>query len=239
MSVADESSFGPLLILACATFPPSPSAEALAGNARTLYFSANELGKDINLLLMFEPPQNGKLFKDLFPVCWKVLSFVATGLSAATVEYTADTGFLVPQRQSGNLVSASNAQRCQTGQTCTLFSKEDESGNYLSPAEEGDEGVLQCVNKADHSAKLGVGFFNKAVTKIEPTFLWKDIDTVAVVLTPKLKIYAVNDYKATELIRDNIQSPLLFEQNLIDLPSFTEWIVSFDFSINQVIITEA
>ncbi|PPQ81127.1 hypothetical protein CVT25_014784 [Psilocybe cyanescens] len=237
MSVADESSFG-----------ASPSAEALAGNARSLNFSSSELGKDITLLLMFEPPQNGKLFKDLFPVCWKVLSFTATGISAATVEYTADTGFLVPQTQSGNLVSASNAQRCQwltlqkTGQSCTLFTKEDESGNYLTPAQEGDEGVLQCINKADRPAQVGVGFFNKAGSKIEPTLLWKDIavgSTLAVELTPKLKIYAVNDYKATELIRGNIQSPLLFEQNLIALPSFTEWVVSLDLSTKQVIIKEA
>ncbi|PPQ93362.1 hypothetical protein CVT25_014591 [Psilocybe cyanescens] len=178
MSVADESSFG-----------ASPSAEALAGNVRSLNFSSSELGKDITLLLMFEPPQNGKLFKNLFPVCWKVLSFTATGISAATIEYTADTGFLVPQTQSGNLVSASNAQRCQvsgdwlhygkwwltlqkTGQSCTLFTKEDESGNYLTPAQEGDEGVLQCINKADRPAQ---GFFNKAGSKIEPTLLWKDI----------------------------------------------------------------
>ncbi|PPQ82327.1 hypothetical protein CVT25_008456 [Psilocybe cyanescens] len=73
----------------------------MSGNFRALNFSSADLGKDITLLLMFEPPKNGELFKDLFPLIYKrlseVLTFTSSGISAATVEYTADTGFLVPQ----------------------------------------------------------------------------------------------------------------------------------------------
>ncbi|PPQ92006.1 hypothetical protein CVT25_004854 [Psilocybe cyanescens] len=217
----------------------------MSGNFRALNFSSADLGKDITLLLMFEPPKNGVLFKDLFPLIDKrlseVLTFTSAGISAATVEYTADTGFLVPQVHSGNLVAASNAQRCQTGQTCTLMTKEDQSSNYLTEAVAGDPGALQCVNKAARPAEIGVGFFNKAGNKIEPTLMWKDIavgSTLAAQLTPKLKIYAVSDYKATELIRGNIQSPLLFEENLIALPSFSEWTVSIDLATKQVVISK-
>ncbi|PPQ76945.1 hypothetical protein CVT25_000310 [Psilocybe cyanescens] len=85
-----------------------------AGNTRTLEFSSSNLGQEIDLLLMFEPPPKvGKLYVDLFPVAWKVLSFSASGISSADVEYTADTGFFVPQVKAGNRVAASNAQSCQ------------------------------------------------------------------------------------------------------------------------------
>lgn len=43
---------------------------AESGNARSLEFISNNLGKEIDLLLMFEPPKVGKLYVDLFPVCW-------------------------------------------------------------------------------------------------------------------------------------------------------------------------
>ncbi|PPQ72761.1 hypothetical protein CVT25_015935 [Psilocybe cyanescens] len=215
---------------------------AAAGNTRSLEFRSNDLGQEIDLLLMFEPPKVGKLYVDLFPVVWKVISFSATGIGSANVEYTADTGFLVPQFVAGNRVSASNAQPCQTGQKCTLKTNENENGNYLTPAAPGTPKVMQCLNATARPASIGIGFFNEAGTKIEPALVWNNIavnSTLSVELTPKLKIYAASDYKVTELIRGDIESPLLFDKNLIALPSFTEWTVSIDPGTGQVKIDAA
>lgn len=44
------------------------------GNTRTLEFSSNNLGKEIDLLLMFTPPKVGTLYVDLFPVVWSEYS---------------------------------------------------------------------------------------------------------------------------------------------------------------------
>ncbi|KAH9475605.1 hypothetical protein JR316_0012722 [Psilocybe cubensis] len=202
----------------------------MSGNSRSLNFTSSDLGKDVNLMLMFEPPSNGTLYKDLFPVCWKVLKFTPSGISAARVEYTADTGLLVPQRDTGNLVAASNAQRCQTGQLCVMNTN-DAGDNYLNPAVNGDPGVILCDFQTNRPADVAFGFFNKTGNKIEPVLKWDGVgvgSTLAVQLTPKLKIYAISDYQETELVRGEIRSPLLFEENLIALPNFSEWIVSIN-----------
>ncbi|PPQ89849.1 hypothetical protein CVT25_007174 [Psilocybe cyanescens] len=85
------------------------------------------------------------------------------------------------------------------------------------------------------------GFFNDAGTKMEPALVWNNVaknSTLSVKLTPKLKIYAVSDYKVTELIKADIESPLLFEKNLISLSSFTELTVSIDPGTGEVKITQ-
>ncbi|PPQ81131.1 hypothetical protein CVT25_014788 [Psilocybe cyanescens] len=177
-------------------------AAVASDNCRALNFISSDLGKDIDLLLMFVPPKTGKLYKDVFPVCWKILSFDATGFAAVTVDYTADSGFLVPQVQAGSLVAASNAQRCKIGQECILMTNEDGTGDYLSPAGDGDDGigqecilmtnedgtgdylspagdgddgVMQCRNDTQRPASLGFGYINKAGNKIEPIVMWEDI----------------------------------------------------------------
>ncbi|PPQ93932.1 hypothetical protein CVT25_010785 [Psilocybe cyanescens] len=214
---------------------------AAAGNSRALEFSSRNLGKEIDLLLMFEPPKVGKLYVDLFPVVWKVLSFSATGISSADVEYTADTGFFVPQAKSGNRVAASNAQRCQTGEKVTLKNNLNGNGQYFTPAVAGTPGVMQALNGTERPADMGIGFFNDAGTKMEPALVWNNVaknSTLSVQLTPKLKIYAVSDYKVTELIKGDIQSPLLFEKNLISLSSFTELTVSIHPVTGEVKITQ-
>lgn len=47
------------------------------GKTTALEFIASELGKDIDLLLMFEPPKVGKLYVDLFPLCWSKHSLLS------------------------------------------------------------------------------------------------------------------------------------------------------------------
>ncbi|PPQ92099.1 hypothetical protein CVT25_008296 [Psilocybe cyanescens] len=171
---------------------------AAAGNSRTLEFSSSDLGKEIDLLLMFEPPKVGKLYVDLFPVVWKVLSFSATGISSAYVEYTVNTGFFVPQFKTGNRVAASNAQRCQTGKKVTLKNNLNGNGQYFTPAVAGTPGVMQALNGTESPANMGIGFFNDAGTKMEPALVWNNVaknSTLSVKLTPKLKIYAVSDFK--------------------------------------------
>ncbi|PPQ82328.1 hypothetical protein CVT25_008457 [Psilocybe cyanescens] len=212
-------------------------AATASGNFRALNFISSDLGKDIDLLLMFVPPKIGTLYKDVFPVCWRILSFDATGLAAVTVNYTADSGFLVPQVEAGSLVAASNAQRCNIGQECILMTSEDGTGNYLSPAKDGDGGAMQCRNDTQRPASLGFGYINKAGNKIEPIVMWEDIakgSTIAAQLYSTLRIYAVTGYKDTGLIRKEIKSPILFEKNLISLASFTEWMVSIDEGTGEV-----
>ncbi|KAH9475591.1 hypothetical protein JR316_0012708 [Psilocybe cubensis] len=210
---------------------------AVAGNNRALSFFSRDLGQDIDLLLMFEPPAAGRLYVDLFPVCWKVLSLSAGGLSTASVEYTAASGFFVPQVESGNRVFASNSQPCETGQRCTLRINDNGNGNSITAPVPGVGGSMQCLNTTGRPASIGMGFFNTTGTKMEPALLWDNVannSILSIQLTPRLKIYAVRDYKATELIRGDIESPLLFERNLIALPASTTWKVFIDEGTGEI-----
>uniref|UniRef100_A0A8H8CG78 Uncharacterized protein n=1 Tax=Psilocybe cubensis TaxID=181762 RepID=A0A8H8CG78_PSICU len=234
--------------------------EATCGNTRTLEFYAKDLGTQIDLLLMFEPPKVGKLsrrakvltsqpgsctfarrvYVDLFPLAWKVISFSGTGTCNASVTYSADTGFFVPSFQGGNRVSASNAQHCQTGEKCTL--KVEDTHRYITSPVPGVKGVLQCTNLTERPASLGIGFFNDTGFKIEPALLWDNVAnnyTLSVQLTPKLKIYAVSGYKTTDVIRADIESPVLFDENLIGLQPNSDWIVSIDVATGEVRIDPA
>lgn len=39
-------------------------------NAKILHFVAYDLGRHVTLMLTFQPPQSGILYKDTFPLCW-------------------------------------------------------------------------------------------------------------------------------------------------------------------------
>ena len=86
-------------------------------NAKILRFVAYDLGRHVTLMLTFQPPQLGILYKDTFPLCWGMdfllvlfssfvyLSFIpseivemgSTGTAIAEVRYTANTVFFLPQ----------------------------------------------------------------------------------------------------------------------------------------------
>ncbi|PPQ74838.1 hypothetical protein CVT25_000369 [Psilocybe cyanescens] len=124
---------------------------------RTLDFMTNNLGDEIDLVLLFEPPKVGKLYVDVFPICWKILSFSATGIGSATVEYTGDSGFVVPQKESSaNGILASNSQYCKIGEKCTLKTNANGNINYLTPAvDSSNPNVMQCLNLTERPARIG------------------------------------------------------------------------------------
>ncbi|KAH9475615.1 hypothetical protein JR316_0012732 [Psilocybe cubensis] len=70
------------------------------------------------------------------------------------------------------------------------------------------------------------GIFDKTGTQIEPIFTWKEIpkgDTLALALTPVLKIYAVADIKVSEVVKGEVQSGDIFAEKLIPLPPTSNW----------------
>ena len=44
------------------------------GNTRILHFVGYDLGKDVTLMLTFQPPNVGTLYQDEFPLCWGMSS---------------------------------------------------------------------------------------------------------------------------------------------------------------------
>ncbi|KAH9475691.1 hypothetical protein JR316_0011250 [Psilocybe cubensis] len=218
------------------------STPGTVGNTRKLNFMSNQLSKDVTLVFMFEPLTKGKLFSDIFPVCWKVMKFRAGSIDNGLAMYTADTGFLIPQVDSGNIVFSSSARRCQSGQVCELVTEDGDNFLKAPVKAENADNIVQCKVKTDFPATLGFGIFDKSGTRMEPIFTWTDIpkgDTLSLALTPKLKIYAVTDIKVNQVLKGEVQSPKLFEENLIELPPLSKWEVYIEENTNAVRIRSA
>ncbi|KAH9482023.1 hypothetical protein JR316_0006553 [Psilocybe cubensis] len=124
-----------------------------------------------------------------------------------------------------------NIPTLKTGQRCTLAPNSNGQMNHITDAKTGTAGVMQCTNVTPQPANIGIGFFNKAGNKMEPAILWQNVAknaTLSVQLTPRLKIYATTDYKS------DVESPLLFYQNLIGLAAHTEWNVIVDEGTGEI-----
>jgi len=198
-------------------------------NARTLKFVTNNLGRDITLMCTFKKLEDNAFFKDQYPVCWKVIDLNATGQGQATVTYTAYTAFFIPQIDRGNLVEAQNSQMCGTGQRVNLVAQGDD--NALTEATAGAPKYLECVNKLAGAADIGVGFTDKKGENLDPALVWTKVSvgaTLKAKFTPVLKIYATGDYQETQIIRGEIEYPLIWEGDLQELPPSSLFRVTYD-----------
>ncbi|CUA77327.1 hypothetical protein RSOLAG22IIIB_06656 [Rhizoctonia solani] len=132
---------------------------------KTLNFYAYGLQKDTTVMLMFEPPNNHKLFKDQFPVVWKVITFRAKGHAKASIQYGARLAFGYAQTDQDNLV--------------------------------------------DSAAWVEVRV--RAGSNVTAQF------------TPNLTAYVTRDYKATEMLRGEVETDAIWTRNLNELDDVTGW----------------
>jgi len=203
--------------------------------SRTLNFNGQDLGQDVTLMLTFTPPRIGTLYKDEFPLAWRILQFPATGRVSAGVTYTPATAFLYPQIESGNVVNASNWQPCALGQKTQL----NPDHGFAVPVK-GVEDFLSCTNKSSTPASIGIGFYDG--DEITPDIIWTKIavnNTLKAFLSAKMLIYATSDYKQSEMITGDIESPLLWSHDLKSLASVTKLTVAVDPDTGEVSVSTA
>ncbi|KAH9475603.1 hypothetical protein JR316_0012720 [Psilocybe cubensis] len=200
----------------------------IASDFRALNFISSDLGEHVYLLLVFDAPNGGTLYKDLFPVCWTCFS----------------PTFPLDEHRKPGLRLKRTKMPGSIGQICTLKTNDSNGQNYLTSPEEGDPDVIQCRMMTATAADLGVGLITKAGTKIEPLFLWNDIgrtSTLAIKLKPMLKIYAVSDatdFVGGKLIKSAFRTAPVLEINLISLTTFTEWQVYINPSTKAIEIKQ-
>ncbi|KAH9475607.1 hypothetical protein JR316_0012724 [Psilocybe cubensis] len=209
--------------------------------SKTLDFSSNELGRDVTLVLVFEPHNDGSLYQSLFPVAWKVLTFSAAGASQASVRYTAEGAFFVPQTAGGDNVFSIDYKRIDIGGKCVMET-DDEGMNFLNPAVEGNPNSMQCEINTSQPSSVGFGTLSGTRSTVEPLMFWNKVgvsNTVSLKFTPKLKVFAEHDYHEKQIIRGKIGSTVILEQDLDDLPSSSQWVVSIDSGTGEVTIERA
>ncbi|KAG8793425.1 hypothetical protein FRC12_002800 [Ceratobasidium sp. 428] len=164
---------------------------------KTLNFYSYNLQKDTSVVLMFQPPATDKLFKDQFPVVWKVITFRARGdYGKATVKYAARLAFGYAQTDADNLV---------------------DSGAWT-----------EVRNNSSGRTDLSIGFVkgDGIDQRFEPTLVWTGVgakSNITAQFTPVLRAYVTRDYQASQLLRGEVETDTIWEQNINELNDVTGW----------------
>ncbi|ELU36248.1 hypothetical protein AG1IA_09722 [Rhizoctonia solani AG-1 IA] len=182
--------------------------------------------RDTTLMLMFEPPNSSKLYRDQFPVVWKVITFRAKGHSKAALHYQQRLAFGYAQTDWDNLVDSA-AWVEVSGEVSRISGKAGHK-RFGHNAKGHATKKLVCKNNTDSRANLSIGFVrgDGINQRYEPTMLWTGVgakSNVAVQFTPILSAYITRDYKATEMLRGEVETDAIWTVNLDQLDDVTGW----------------
>ncbi|KAH6904576.1 hypothetical protein BKA70DRAFT_1295744 [Coprinopsis sp. MPI-PUGE-AT-0042] len=201
---------------------------------RTLNFVSKDLGKKAAVMFVFDDLETtGNLFKDCYPICFKLVGFSAQGPSRATIHYSSQLTFIKPQVNSLEGVSPSTFVPMKFGQqTSLLMSSPDPPLTYgFTEPVVGGEGVMVATNKTDRKCDIGVGFPVDEYTP-QVCHLFKDVgveEQVVASFTPVLRGYiATHQWRQNQILSAPLQSPCIFHYNLADLDESTTWLVNRD-----------
>ncbi|CAE6373862.1 hypothetical protein RSOLAG1IB_06321 [Rhizoctonia solani AG-1 IB] len=195
--------------------------------SKTLNFYAYGLQKDTSLMLMFEPPNNSKLFKDQFPVVWKVITFRAKGHAKAAVHYHQRLAFGYAQTDRDNLVDSAAWVEVVSGDISSISGDAGQKRFGTNSKSNGTK-LLVCKNNTEGRANLSIGFLDGdgVYQRYEPTLVWTGVGSksnITAAFTPVLTAYITRDYKATEMLRGEVETDAIWSCNLNLIDDVTGW----------------
>ncbi|KAG8793422.1 hypothetical protein FRC12_002797 [Ceratobasidium sp. 428] len=194
---------------------------------KTLNFYSYNLQKDTSVVLLFRPPANNKLFKDQFPVVWKVITFRARGHGKATVKYAARLAFGYAQTDADNLVDSGAWTEVRSGEMTSITGDAGEKRFGGVTKREGTK-LIVCKNNSSGRADLSIGFVkgDGIDQRFEPALVWTGVgakSNVTAQFTPVLHAYVTRDYQASQLLRGEIETDEIWSQNINELDDVTGW----------------
>ncbi|CAE6458623.1 unnamed protein product [Rhizoctonia solani] len=194
---------------------------------KTLNFYAYGLQKDTTVMLMFEPPNSHKLFKDQFPVVWKVITFRARGHAKASIQYGARLAFGYAQTGQDNLVDSAAWVEVKSGDISSISGGPGQK-RFGDISKGNGSKLLVCKNNTDGRANLSIGFVkgDSIHQRYEPTLIWTGVgagSNITAQFTPNLTAYVTRDYKATEMLRGEVETDAIWTCNLNELDDVTGW----------------
>ncbi|KAG1772539.1 hypothetical protein EV702DRAFT_1201396 [Suillus placidus] len=205
---------------------------------RNLIFQSNNLGKESDLLLTFNATVPG--VGDHSPVVWRVSTFGKEGTYQMKATYRSQLAFTKPQVEDGNIVGAAAAVNVNVSQQTNLT--QASSVFRFSAPVDGTAGYLKATNDTGTNQGLAIGF--QAVNESFPTPMLyfnevRDESYVTAQFTPRLHAYVTSDYKETQILTGEIQSPLLWNEDLAALAETTTWNLTWDGNTGYYKITQA
>ncbi|KAG9096234.1 hypothetical protein FS749_008865 [Ceratobasidium sp. UAMH 11750] len=211
--------------------------------SKTLNFYTYGLQKDTTVMLMFQPPSTSKLFRDQFPVVWKIINFRAGGHSKATVKYVARLAFGYAQTDDNNLVDSAAWVEVMSGDMSSITGAAGDKRFGPTTKREGTK-LLVCKNNTDQRANLSIGFVkgDGIGQRYEPTLVWTGVGSksnITAQFTPILTAYVTRDYKESQLLRGEVETDAIWSQNINEIDDVTGWNFLEDDSNGSFIIERA
>ncbi|KAF8600681.1 hypothetical protein BDV93DRAFT_525265 [Ceratobasidium sp. AG-I] len=211
--------------------------------SKTLNIYSLGLQRDTTVMLMFEPPSNSKLFRDQFPVVWKVITFRAKGHGKASINYVARLAFGYAQTDADNLVDASAWTEVKSGDI-TRISGGPGAKRFGENTKGDGSKLLVCKNNTQGRANLSIGFVKGEGIdqRYEPTLIWTGVgagSNISAQFTPTLTAYITRDYKTSQMLRGEVETDAIWTQNLNELDDVTGWNLIEDEESGQFTIVPA
>ncbi|QRV90243.1 hypothetical protein RhiJN_18261 [Ceratobasidium sp. AG-Ba] len=194
---------------------------------KTLNFYTYDLQKDTTVMLMFEPPSSGKLFKDQFPVVWKIITFRAGGHAKAVVRYSSRLAFGYAQIDDANAVDAAAWVEVKSGDM-TSIKADNGLKRFGGVSKREDTRLLVCKNNTNQRANLSIGFVkgDGIDQRFDPVLLWTGVgakSNITAQFTPKLTAYVTREYQESQYLRGEVETEAIWSQDLNLLDDVSSW----------------
>ncbi|KAG2125427.1 hypothetical protein DEU56DRAFT_570006 [Suillus clintonianus] len=199
---------------------------------KKLNFESNDLGLDVDLLLTFDDQPLGELYTKYYPSAFAVRKFGADGPYRSPVVYRSQLAFTKVIVSNDVIQSASTEVPINVGQS-TILTLAEEIYRFSDPKTDAlvPKKNIQCTNNAPYKEDIGVGFIEKAGEAPKTTLVWRGVghgQKLNAQFTPVLRGYIGTQYKENSLIKGQIETDCLFEQDLAKLEDSTTWIITYD-----------
>ncbi|KAG8796427.1 hypothetical protein FRC17_007999, partial [Serendipita sp. 399] len=190
--------------------------------SRTLnIINRGDLPDDTTLVLLFRPVEG--LYRETYPVCWKVGTFAAGTPRSMVVTYKNRLAYSHPQVEDDKIVSVNPWVNLNVGQKTTLTKEESGPYKFTYPIS-GEEDHLIADNNTDSIQELALGVTSQPGRPPSSVLYFSNIETGSNVTTqfrPVLTACVTDQYQETQILRDGVRVPEIWKQDLEALSSNT------------------
>jgi len=200
---------------------------------RNLTFRSRNLGRDSTFILTFNDDAIPGIYHSVFPTAWKVTAFGATGPYDFPVTYVQKLGITRAVVSGGVVVPASTYTDINIGQKTELSKSGDPAIYRFSTPATISPPTKQFVaqNQTNALENIGVGFFDRADRAPSQLLVFEGVgagSSVQSEFTPVLRAYVTTDYRENAILRGQISTPILFAENLVNLPQNSDWLLTYN-----------
>ncbi|KAF8600680.1 hypothetical protein BDV93DRAFT_525264 [Ceratobasidium sp. AG-I] len=199
--------------------------------SKTLHFYSHGLRGETTVMFMLEIPSSSKIFREQFPVVWKVITLPAGGDGMAHVDYVSHLGYSHAKTGAGYLVESTSWVEVRAGD---ISGTSGGSGSKL----------IVCKNNTRNRVNLSIGFVkgNGVDEVYEPILFCPGVSagsSITTKFTPTLTAYITREYNESQMLHVEVCTDAIWSQNLNELDDVTGWNLIEDEESGQFTIVSA